>query len=423
MAFEFKLPDIGEGVVEGEIVKWLVRKGDQVKEDEPLVEVMTDKATIVIPSPRRGKVVKTRGQEGEIIKVGETLVVIEEEAQEGKKEAMEPQRVRKEHPAAAERSQPLPAGKAPKEGERILATPATRKLARELGVDLSQVSGTGPGGRVTPDDIRQYVAESATPLKAASAVHQERVAETPAVGAPPAAVREKEERVPFRGVRRRIAEKMVRSKTKAPHFTYIEEADVTDLVALRAQLEEAVREQGVKITYLAFIVRAVAKALRQYSFLNATLDEERGEIVLKKYYNIGIAVSTPQGLMVPVIKAADRKSVVELAREIERLARQAREGSIQLEDLRDGTFTITSLGALGGIFATPIINYPEVAILGVHRISTRPVVRDGQIVPREVMYLSLSFDHRVVDGVVGAEFARTVIQYLEKPSLFFLENL
>lgn len=423
MAFEFKLPDIGEGVVEGEIVKWLVREGDQVKEDEPLVEVMTDKATIVIPSPRRGKVVKTRGQEGEIIKVGETLVVIEEEAQEGKKEAMEPQRVRKEHPAAAERSQPLPAGKAPKEGERILATPATRKLARELGVDLSQVSGTGPGGRVTPDDIRQYVAESATPLKAASAVHQERVAETPAVGAPPAAVREKEERVPFRGVRRRIAEKMVRSKTKAPHFTYIEEADVTDLVALRAQLEEAVREQGVKITYLAFIVRAVAKALRQYSFLNATLDEERGEIVLKKYYNIGIAVSTPQGLMVPVIKAADRKSVVELAREIERLARQAREGSIQLEDLRDGTFTITSLGALGGIFATPIINYPEVAILGVHRISTRPVVRDGQIVPREVMYLSLSFDHRVVDGVVGAEFARTVIQYLEKPSLFFLENL
>jgi len=401
MAFEFKLPDIGEGIHEGEIVKWLVKEGDVVEEDQPLVEVMTDKATVELPSPVAGTILEIRAKEGEVVQVGSVLVVIGAEGEEPKpdgREAEEPVGV------AAQAAQ-----KAPAKRRRVLATPATRRLARELGVDITQIEGTGPGGRITDEDVRRF-AEGA-PVGA-------KVAREEASAAPP--VEELEERIPLRGIRRRISDHMIHAVTTAAHFTYVDEVDVTELVRIREELKALAEGQGVKLTYLPFIVRASVAALKKHPYLNASIDHERGEIVLKRYYNIGIATATEEGLLVPVIKGADRLSILEIAREIERLAAAAREGKIALEDLKGGTFTITSLGAMGGLFATPIINTPESAILGVHEIKKRPVVIEGEIVIRDVMLIALSFDHRLIDGHVGAAFAKEIKALLEDPKLLLV---
>ncbi len=417
MPFEFKLPDIGEGIHEGEIVKWLVKEGDVVREDQPLVEVMTDKATVEIPAPRAGKILKLNAKEGEVVKVGSVLVIIDEVG-EAKPEP-------KGEPVAAAAPQPKPepvtaavaAPSPPSPAPRVLATPATRKLARELGVDISQIQGTGPGGRITDEDVRRAARTAPSPPPAPAPQHPTAPAFAPgALGTD-----RREERIPLRGIRKRIAEHMHQSKTTAAHFTYVDEVDMTELIQLREQMKPLAEQKGVKLTYLPFIVKASVAALKEMPLLNASLDEAQGEIVLKKYYNIGIATATEDGLMVPVIKDADRKSLLEIASEIERLARAAREGKIALQDLQGGTFTITSLGALGGLFATPIINYPEVAILGIHEIKKRPVVRENQIVMRDMMFVSLSFDHRLIDGDVGARFCKKIISYLEDPKLLFLE--
>lgn len=410
MAYEFKLPDIGEGVVEGEIVRWLIKEGDRIEEDQPMVEVMTDKATVTIPSPRKGRVVKTYGREGETIKVGQTMVVIEE-TDGAPAEPVAPRvKAAEEEPTAHQvPKEPAPAAAGPAETGKVLATPATRKLARELGVDIAQVKGTGPAGRITKEDILRHL--------------EGRPAEAERRPAAPIVAPELEERIPFRGLRKRIAEKMVRSRRSAAHFTYVEEVDLTELVALRERASPVAEEQGVRLTYLPFFIKALIPAFKKFPAINATVDEERGEIVIKRYYNIGIAVATDAGLIVPVVKDADKKSLIELAREVERLAREAREGKIKLDELQGGTFTITSLGPLGGVLATPIINHPEVAILGIHRIHKRPVVRDGQIVIRDMMYLSLSFDHRVIDGHIGAQFAHELIRYLENPTLLFMQMI
>nr|BAL52984.1 pyruvate dehydrogenase E2 component (dihydrolipoamide acetyltransferase) [uncultured Acetothermia bacterium]BAL60156.1 pyruvate dehydrogenase E2 component (dihydrolipoamide acetyltransferase) [Candidatus Acetothermum autotrophicum] len=425
MPFEFKLPDIGEGVHEGEIVKWLVKEGDFVREDQPMVEVMTDKATVEIPAPRAGKILKLNAKEGEVVKVGSVLVIIEEVGEakpEPKREAVtaaapppkpEPEPITTTIAAtAAAVTAPPPSPPMPP-AQRVLATPATRKLARELGVDISQIQGTGPGGRVTDEDVRRFAAARTAPAPTPA----------PAPTFAPSAVStdRREERIPLRGIRRRIAEHMHKSKTTAAHFTYVDEVDMTELIQLREQMKPLAEQKGIKITYLPFIVKASVAALKEMPLLNASLDETTGEIVIKKYYNIGIATATDEGLIVPVIKDADRKSILEIAGEIERLAKAAREGKVALQDLQGGTFTITSLGALGGLFATPIINYPEVAILGIHEIKKRPVVRDDQIVIRDIMYVSLSFDHRLIDGDVGARFCKKIISYLENPKLLFLE--
>lgn len=419
MPFEFKLPDIGEGVAEGEIIKWLVEEGAEVREDDPLVEVLTDKANVEIPAPRSGTVLKILAAEGEVIPVGRTIVVIGTpgEAPEvaeaapleepGREEIAEPDG---RGPAVSEE----PSGRA--QTPRPMATPATRRLARELGVDLSLIEGTGPKGRITKEDVQRAVAEREEVPEVVPPVEELRRAPVaPATG--------EERRVPLRGLRRRIAEKMVTSKRTAPHYTYVDEVDASKLVALREEAKPLADEQGVRLTYLSFIVKAVVAALKESPYLNASLDDEAEEIVLKGYYNIGIAVATDEGLTVPVVKEADRKSILSLSQEIEVLAEKARAGKLALQDLQGGTFTITSLGPLGGLFATPIINYPEVAILGVHEIKEKPVVRDGEVVPGKVMLLSLSFDHRVVDGAMGAEFARRLIRYLEEPSLLFMEML
>jgi len=410
MAFEFRLPDIGEGMVEAEIVRWFVQEGDSIQEDQPMVELMTDKANVVIPSPRKGVVLKRFGREGEVVKVGSVLVVIGEP---GEVPVAAETGVEAAVPASATRevSAPTPGVGPVAPPGRVLATPATRRLARELGVDLRQVSPTGPHGRVTKEDVLRFVEAQRAPAAPAP---------PPPVEAPVVPVGP-EERIPLRGLRRVIARRMVQSKRTAPHFTYVEEVDMTELVRWREQMKPVAEAQGVRLTYLPFIIKAVVIGLKRFPIINASLDEEKEEIVLKKYYHIGIAVQTDQGLTVPVIHDADKRSLLDLAREVERLSKAAREGRLALHEVRGSTFTITSLGKLGGLLATPIINYPEVAILGVHKIEPRPVVRNGEIVVRSMMNVSLSFDHRVVDGAVGAEFTQVVREHLENPHLLFLQ--
>ncbi len=447
--WEFKLPDIGEGVTEGEIVAWHVKPGEPIKEDAPMVEVMTDKATVMITSPRAGKVVETRGAIGSIVAVHGVLVVYEigEDAalangatahangNGASHAASEPAAtavgdIKESLPgmsSAGARSSVAAASAGGLQGywsEKPLATPATRKFARDMNVDLRAVPPTGPQGRVTKTDVEAFAKVPAAPAPAAPAAPTriESPAHAPVkISAPSAAHGALEDRVPFAGMRRKIAQKMSQSKHTAAHFTFVEECDVGKLKAIRARLKPRAEAEGVKLSFLPFIVKAVIAGLKKHPILNSALDETTNELVYRKYYNIGMAASTDAGLIVPVIKDADRKSLLDIAREVERLAADAKSGKSKVEDLQGSTFTVTSLGAEGGLFATPIINFPEVGILGIHQIKQKPVVRDGQIVIGEVMLVSLSFDHRIVDGHVGAAFAYDVIRWLEDPEKLFLE--
>jgi len=398
MAYEFKLPDIGEGVVEGEIVRWLIQPGVRVEEDQPMVEVMTDKANVEIPSPVAGTIVRIVGREGETVRVGEVMVVINGEEDDSIPPAGVPGR-------AETASEPETAATVTKElkpaAGRVLATPAVRKKARELGIDLATIAGTGPSGRITFEDLERKAAESAD--RTQTAVSSESGLQ---------------DSIPYRGIRREIGNHLYHSQRTAVHYTFVEEVDATELVRLRkACLAD---ERLAHLTYLPFILKAVVSGLKQYPVLNASLDEGRQEILLKRHYNIGIATATDQGLVVPVIRNVDRKSIGELSAEMNALVERTRKGEADLNDLRDGTFTVTSLGPLGGLLATPVINYPEVAILGIHKIRPMPVVRDGQIVISQMMNLSITADHRVVDGAVAAEFIHHVIRILEHPGLLAL---
>ncbi|HYG70602.1 MAG TPA: dihydrolipoamide acetyltransferase family protein [Anaeromyxobacteraceae bacterium] len=426
MSFQLELPDIGEGIVEAEIQKWFVAPGDAVVEDQPLVEVMTDKATVTIPSPRRGKVVKLFWKEGDLAKVHAPLIELELEGAAKPAPAPATSPLEKvAQPSPSVRPEPVegrsPAGatalglqESASGARKALAAPAVRAMARELGIDINAVGGTGPGGRVTKDDV-QRMREGGRNGHAARGT----VPQPPApVSIPPSTG---EERIPLRGVRRKIAENMARSKRTAAHFTFVEQCDATELVKLKARLADAAKAEGVKLTFLPFIVKATVAALKTFPQLNAALDEEKSEIVRKKHYDIGIASATEAGLTVPVIRGADRLSLLGLAREIDRLAEGTKTGKARPEDMGNSTFTITSLGALGGVFATPVLNHPEVGILGIHRIRPTPVVRDGQIVVRDVMHVSLTSDHRVVDGHEAAKFTYEVIRYLEDPNLLFLQ--
>jgi pyruvate dehydrogenase E2 component (dihydrolipoamide acetyltransferase) len=426
MAFEFHLPDIGEGVVEGEIVAWKVKEGDVVKLDQPIVEIMTDKATVEIPSPRAGRIAKINYKDGEICPVGNVLVVIDDEGAgaiksngNGHGHGHAPEPVKKTPAPVMQASAGIQVvdvtARAP--GERVLATPATRKLARELGVEIGRVPATGKRGRVTTDDVKKAAAGGA-PAAAAAPVAMVK-AHAPISIAPGG----DEERIPFRGLRKRIAENMTRSKFTATHFTYVEEIDMTDLVAVRERAKERAAERGVKLTYLPFIIKAVVSSLKKWPQLNASLDEATQEIVRKKYWHIGIAAQGTGGLAVSVLRDADRRSIFDIAREIERLGESVRAGTATREELTGSTFTITSLGKLGGVMATPIINFPEVGILGVHKMEQRPAVRDGQIVARWLMNLSISLDHRLVDGWDGAMFLQDVKALLEDPTTMFMEMI
>lgn len=480
-AFEFRLPDIGEGIAEGEIVAWHVTPGQLVHEDQEMVEVMTDKATVTIGSPRRGRIAQLNAKIGERVKVGSVLVVIDTsvgEPDKAERKETRPSRVppppdadtvrsrfqapapprggftgasraqartlrpvrAAEEPAVAKASETsgapvaasavgdiredLPgasffAGKPakparPEEGgaegssspvfysAKPLATPATRKLARDLGVDLRRVSPSGAHGRVTKEDVRG-------------------AAEARALGVSSRDDRAREERVPFVGIRRRIAERMRLVKDKAVHFTFVEEVEVDRLIAVIERSKGRAGAADLKLHYLPFIVKAATLALKKHPILNSMLDEDKSELVYRHYCHIGVATATDQGLVVPVIRDADRKSVLTIAAEIRDLSERARAGKLSAAELTGSTFTITSLGKQGGLLATPVLNHPEVGILGVHRVKERPVVRDGQIVIGNIMHLSLSLDHRIIDGHVGAAFAYDLIAYLEQPELFLLE--
>jgi pyruvate dehydrogenase E2 component (dihydrolipoamide acetyltransferase) len=436
--WEFKLPDIGEGVTEGEIVGWLIKPGDVVAEDQPMIEVMTDKATVTITAPKAGAVVETRGKVGDVVPVHAVLVVFElgattapagngtnghDRNDDGPaatavgdiKESLPGMRSPAPAPSRAA------AGGASVQGyfnDKPLAAPATRKLARDMSVDLRQVPPTGPQGRVTKKDVESFTRPGApAPTRGPASAPVAIASHAPV----PIAHGPLEERIPFAGMRRRISQKMAQSVHTAAHFTFVEECDVTALKALRARLKAPAEAAGVKLSFLPFIVKATVAALKKHPMLSTALDESTNELVFRKYFHIGIATATEAGLLVPVVKDADRKSVLDIARDIDRLAADARAGKARLEDLQGSTFTITSLGAQGGLFATPIINFPEVAILGVHQMKQKPVVRDGQIVIGDVMLLSLSFDHRIVDGHVGADFAYEIIGYLENPERLLLE--
>jgi len=396
MAKEFRFPDVGEGITEGEVVRWLVKEGDEVKSDETLAEIETDKAVVEMPSPYAGTVLKLHFKEKDLIKVGQVLVTIGEKGEAVPTAGPAPAGMPAASPAA-----PVRAAVPVRTGE-VLATPKVRALAKELGIDIGAVQGSGPAGRITEDDVQ---AAKTKPAEKKPAMRIK--AKYDLFGSL--------ERIPLRGVRRATAKKMRESLDHAAHVTHFDEADVGPLAALREKMKAEAEGKGVKITYLPFIVKALIEALKLHPTLNSTLDEEEGEIVVRKYYNIGIAVDVPDGLIVPVVKMADEKSVMDIAVEIQELAKAARDRTLDLADLKGGTFSVTNVGVIGGDAATPIINYPEVAILATMRIADRARVENGAVVVKKTLPLCLSFDHRVVDGAEAARFTKDLIRFLEAP--------
>lgn len=459
MVYEFKFPDVGEGITEGEIVEWNVKEGDEAQEHQALGKIETDKAVAEMPSPVSGKIVKIHFKVGETVKVGETLVTI---AQKGEQVPPTPSKVFAPTPPrpAAPIQQPKspqpqmkPAGvvgyleEAPEEvpqkeficefcgdkfkssdeleeheaihklqeglnaetaAPKILATPATRKLSKDLGIDISKLKGSGPGGRITEQDVKAFAGKTETSQRAKQ----------------PELIVEKKydmygyvERVPVKGIRKITASKMVESVEHIPHVTHFDEIDVTELWDLRERMKSITEMRGIHLTFLPYIVKALVSGLKEYPYLNSSLDEEKNEIIVKKYYNIGIAVDIGEGLIVPVVKGADQKSIFDIAKEIEDLAEKARNGKIDLGDLKGGTFTITNIGSIRGKFATPIINYPEAAILALGKIYDKMQLKEYTASVRKILPISLAFDHRIIDGAYVARFVDALAKQLENPSL------
>jgi len=455
MAIELEMPELAESVIEGEIVKWLVNEGDRVELDQLLVEVMTDKVTVEVPSPYAGILLKQVAKEGEVVGIGKPIAIFGEPGEKiddtskmehvtpkaevvanGKVDAAAPDAkdaAPEQAPAAGEKApaEPAKAEKAPAEQSRAqavasetatlsafgkpMAAPAVRKLARDLGVELTKVRGSGENGRIGREDVER-VAKAGKSAQPSTAKPSDGKGRTQEPSAAP-------ERIPLRGLRRNIAQHMVHSKHTAAHTLQVDEADMTELVRWRARSKDKAAERGVKLTYLPFFVKAAAAALKKYPYVNASLDDAASEIILKKEYNVGIAADTDAGLVVPVIHHADRLSIFDLAREISSLAEKARMGKLSHDEITGGTFTITNVGSVGGLFTFPVINHPEVAIMGTHSIQERPVVRDGQIVIRNMIYLSLGFDHRVVDGALAARFLREIADLLANPEMLLMEGI
>ena len=397
MLREFKFPDVGEGIAEAEIVRWLVKEGDSVKEDQDLLEVETDKAVLTLNSPYTGKIKKLHGQEGEIIKVGDVLTTFDASGEETPA-------VEAEKKDSGTVVGNLGDDEAVEVVRPVQAIPAVRALAKEMGINLATVKGSGPGGRITKEDVEKAGAQTGQQTRP---------------DADPYGVVEK---IPLRGIRRTIAKRMAEASKRVAEVTIWEDADISELEQVRAKERRVAEEKGVRLTYLPFLIKAIIPALKAHPYFNASLDEVAEAIVLKKYFNIGIAVDTSDGLIVFVIKNADEKNILDMAQEIATLADKARLRKIDLHDLKGSTFTITNYGIVGASYGTPMINHPEVAILGLGKIEDRAVVRDGQITIRKMMPLSLAFDHRVIDGVEAGRFLGVVIQHLEDPNLMLLEG-
>jgi pyruvate dehydrogenase E2 component (dihydrolipoamide acetyltransferase)/2-oxoisovalerate dehydrogenase E2 component (dihydrolipoyl transacylase) len=414
---DFSLPPVGEGLLEVELVRWLVHPGDAVQRGQPLAEVMSDKATMEVPAPFAGRITATLAEPTTKVKVGD--VMLRYEADSSVVTTPAPVAVGaatgQSPPAARGAATAPPHRPAPVNGTHattVPAAPSVRHLARKLGIDLAKVKGTGPAGRVLIDDLSTHLkpkAESAAPQKPTGTDVSKLdfgVAGT---------------RVKLVGMRRKIAEHMVASTRTIPHYAYIDECDLTDLVRLRQQLKDPFAKAGVKLTYLSFFVKAVTRALKDIPVVNSTFDEPNQEVVLHAHYHVGVAVAAPSGLIVPVIKDADKRDLAGIASEIERLSEDAKAGKAKLEDLKGGTFTVTSVGGIGGLISTPIINHPEVGIMGIGKVVKRPLYDEhGLLRPTDVVYLSFSFDHRIVDGAVGASFGNAVIKYLQNPATLLI---
>jgi pyruvate dehydrogenase E2 component (dihydrolipoamide acetyltransferase) len=445
-----KLPDVGEGVTEGELVKWLVKPGDTVKADQPVVEMMTDKATVEVPSPYAGVVKELKFKEGDVVPIETVILVLDTEgakpagASAAPTEQLKGPSAKSTPPqpqAQAQMAKPATAtapGKPshgagataagmdvypPAADSRVLATPATRRLARETGIDINGLQGSGLAGRVTRDDVLKskgtngHTAPGGAPAQARAPIMD---IPRPAVISQPGAA---EERVPIRGIRKKIAENMQMAKHIIPHFTLMEEVRVDEMVRLRTQAKEAAEKYGVKVTYLPFIMKAVIATCREFPMFNASMDDQAGEIVYKKYFNMGFAADTPNGLMVPVVKNADFKTVLQISQEIQQLATKARDGKLALEDMKGATITITNIGSVGGVYATPIINHPEVAILGVYKIQDKPIWNGKEFTRGQVMNFTITCDHRLIDGAVAANFMKSFAARIENPSQLMLDMI
>lgn len=433
MAFEFKLPDIGEGIHEGEIVKWFIKAGDELKEDDILCEVQNDKAVVEIPSPVDGTIKEIHFEEGSVATVGQTIVTIdaegyEEESAPAAKE--EPKEEKTEAPAKEEVKQseekPAEEDAEPSSNNRIIAMPSVRKHARDKSVKIGNVNGSGKGGRVLKEDIDAYLSGDQTTTTQADETQttdEKTVIKETAKEAKPAAAATElpETREKMSGIRKAIANAMVNSKHKAPHVTLHDEIDVTELVAHRKKFKPVAAEKDIKLTYLPYVVKAIVSALKEFPIINSSLDDETDEIIYKHYYNIGIAADTDKGLFVPVVKDADKKSIFAISTEINQLAKKAQEGKLAADDMKGASCTISNIGSAGGQWFTPIINYPEAAILGIGRIAEKPVVKDGEIVVAPVLALSLSFDHRIVDGATAQFALNQIKRLLNDPQLIMME--
>jgi pyruvate dehydrogenase E2 component (dihydrolipoamide acetyltransferase) len=445
VSFQFKLPDIGEGIHEGEIVKWFVKKGDKVQEDDVLCEVQNDKAVVEIPSPVAGTVEEVLVAEGTVATVGQTLITFDAPGYEHLKFKGDDHE--DEAPKQEETKQvaiPAPATESTTNNaivetqavvdpnRRVIAMPSVRKYAREKSVDLIRVQGSGKNGRILKEDVDNFLSGGTAQVVAANQpANQEQGTATATATAAPAEEKKQAAAIPegqypetrekMSGIRKAIAKAMVNSKHTAPHVTLMDEIDVTKLVAHRKKFKEVAAAKGIKLTFLPYVVKALTSALREYPALNTSLDDAAGEVIQKHYYNIGIAADTERGLLVPVVKDADRKSVFNISNEINELAVKARDGKLAPDEMKGASCTISNIGSAGGQWFTPVINHPEVAILGIGRIAEKPVVRDGEIVAAPVLALSLSFDHRMIDGATAQNALNHIKRLLNDPETLLME--
>ncbi|MBM7095983.1 2-oxo acid dehydrogenase subunit E2 [Bacillus sp. H-16] len=434
MAYKFKMPDIGEGIHEGEIVKWEVKEGDEVKEDDVLCEVQNDKAVVEIPSPVDGTVKELHIDEGTVTTVGTTIITFETDAEppeedegeeeEAKEEPKAEEKSEAKAEADTEESEPAAQDEEVDENRRVIAMPSVRKFAREKEVDIRKVSGSGKNGRVVKEDIESFLSgdqgKAEEPAKEETA--QESKQEKKSVASYQPANEELETREKMSGIRKAISKAMVNSKHTAPHVTLMDEIEVTELVAHRKKFKQVAADKGIKLTYLPYVVKALTSALREYPALNTSVDDSTDEIVHKHYFNIGIAADTEKGLLVPVVKDTDRKSIFKISDQINELAGKARDGSLGSDEMKGASCTITNIGSAGGQWFTPVINHPEVAILGLGRIAEKAVVRDGEVVVAPVLALSLSFDHRIIDGATAQHALNHIKRLLNDPQLLVMEG-
>ncbi len=427
-----ELPEIGEGVNEGELVTWLVKVGDTVAVDQAIAELMTDKATVEVPTPIAGTVKELKFKEGDTIEVGKTMITVDSEAssakaaptaapEKAKEQASEKTKAPTPQAMALSAATPTSNGYSispPPADINVLATPSTRRLARESNVDINQLSGSGLAGRVTRDDVLSATGSGAVAAGPA-AVQQQRPQWTP----PTHFTTGGEERTPLKGIRKKIAENLQMAKRIIPHFTLMDEANVTQLIALRSDLKPHAEKLGLKITYMPFVMKALIATIREFPKFNGMIDDAAQEIVLKKYFNIGFAADTPNGLLVPVIKNADQKTIYQLSHEIVELATKARDGKLSLEEMKGATFTITNIGSVGGTYATPIINHPEVAIFGMYKIQERPVIKNGELDVASYMNFTVTCDHRLIDGAEAARFLAAFIARIESPGRLMMDMI